>query len=255
MYTTVNARGAVTYGEGPISRAAGLVFWNNSDYEIDPEIKCCPCCALIWVHGIDNDLAEAKRGFESVEKAHQKAGGKCEVFGFAWQSGDWTNFGSAETAADYVGKGPLAKFVRDLKAKCPKTRINFGAHSLGSRVVLRALQEDNNGVSGIGMVALASAAVDNEALGDGEEFGRAKKWAESIYVAHNIQDPALKVYLARKMDKALGYSGEEDEVEGDNVTSHDYSNQWGGNHGAVYNEKLNAGFWEAVSGPMNGQCK
>ena len=207
-----------------------------------PAIGKCPRCALIWVHGFHNDLTGAASATTSVEVGYRRAGGKAEVYGFAWNSNPGKPFFYAtRRAADQVGTGAFTTFLRDFKAKCPDTTICVGAHSLGSRVALRG----TTAVGGISSVLLVAAAVDNESLEPGEEFGAAPQFTDNIYVAYNDDDDVLgSAYVISEFDSALGSAGAENpEALPRNVRQRDFEKDFGDDHSAVYDEDKNTGFW------------
>jgi hypothetical protein len=61
------------------------------------------------------------------------------------------------------------------------------------------------------LVLLAAAAVDNEVLGQGEEYGPAASTVgDTLLVAYSRNDPVLRgAYTLAKWDKALGLVGPE----------------------------------------------
>ena len=144
-----------------------------------------------------------------------KPEGCCRVYGFAWNGippGAPLQFSRAVQAATITGRGVFPKFIRDFKKTCPKTKIHLGSHSLGARVILTALSGKGNGVSGIGHVAMAVPAVDNEVFEEGEEFVDAPRWADRIHIGYNGNDRIVgrAVYSVSSLNISLGIGGVED---------------------------------------------
>ncbi|WP_354833796.1 RHS repeat-associated core domain-containing protein [Akkermansia muciniphila] len=248
LYTLINARKSTGYQRATAYRPFHAVKYSDN-YE--GEIGECPkCqCAFIWIHGYNVSLADAKKSFEAVEKSYKDAKGKCDVYGFAWNGNPGViHFQEATIAARYVGKGAFSKFIRDLRSKCPKTKIHIGTHSLGAAVALKALA-NGEGVSGIGNVVLTNPAVDNESLEYGKEFGEAPKYSESITIAISQEDDVLEfLYSASSFDTALGENGPEhaDRVP-TNVHTNDYTNDFDDDHSAVYDPEKNQKYFEDVA--------
>jgi RHS repeat-associated protein len=205
----------------------------------------CPECALIWVHGFANNQADAAQGAANIEAAYQKAGGKAKVYGFLWNSNPGAlHFGAAQQAADQVSTGAFSKFLKDFKNSCPKTKIFLGAHSLGTRVVLNALQ------SAVGIMAdsalLVAAAVSQNSLDNGQQYDKAPTHINNLYIAYNNNDNVLTgAYAAAENTPALGLRGVGNKNNlPKNATERDFNRNFQTNHSAVYEAKANAGFWK-----------
>ena len=237
LYTLINARDTTGYYEHD-----GFVFAQYYSDNYEGEIGECPdCgCVFIWIHGYNVNLSEAETSFKKVETSYRQAQGKCDVYGFAW-NGDPGElfFPEATAAARSVGRGAFSKFIRDLKKKCPKTRIHIGTHSLGARVALSALQQPNKGVSGIGHVMLTNAAVDNEVLEPGRVFAQAPQVTTSIHVMHSRYDSVLNRYFRiGSFDTELGQDGPEHPKKvPENVHIKDCTSFFGKDHSAIYEQK------------------
>lgn len=197
----------------------------------------CNCdCALIWIHGYNATLNDALLRFNAVEQQYKQAGGKCMMFGFAWNGDSGVaNFSGAREAAIYTANGSFSKFIRDIKKKYPSMRIHIGTHSLGALVALEALA-NGKGVNGIGNVVLVNPAVDNEVLETGEKYGYASSFAKLIHVAYSEEDDVLEfAYSMFSFDNALGETGIENPNNvPDNVTQKDYTKDFDDRHSAVY---------------------
>ncbi|WP_141675707.1 RHS repeat-associated core domain-containing protein [Akkermansia glycaniphila] len=260
LYTLISARQTVKLVWQWERRPGRLlpIYWYHirtvAPYKGD--IGACPdCgCVFIWIHGFNVTLKQAEDSFKAIETSYKQAKGRCEVYGFTWP-GDVPEvaFQVAIEIAHEVGKGAFSKFIRDLKKKCPKTRIHIGTHSLGARIVLNALQTPKNKVSGIGHVVLTNAAVNQNVLEPGKEFAQAAKFTESIHVVHSRKDNILdRWYRISQMYVALGEDGPEhqDQIP-PNVHVKDCTADFGTDHGAVYDFKKNKNFWEYATQYIN----
>ena len=82
----------------------------------------------------------------------------------------------------------LAAVVRTLRAR--GFRVALVGHSMGCRVALLAMR-DQDSTGGVDAMVLLGAAVPDGSLADGEEFARARIRAESIVVLHSRHDATL----------------------------------------------------------------
>ena len=101
---------------------------------------------------------------------HNNYNNNNSVVGFSWDANTVLN-PSGWIIAKSIAKdnGPkLAQFISDYKIKCQATEIRLIAHSLGSRIVLNALDDLHNNQKWntknftVASVHLMGAAVDNE---------------------------------------------------------------------------------------------
>lgn len=247
LYILINATESVKY-----IYHDGLVFPSNLSDAYEGTIGDCPkCgCVLVWIHGYNTTLAEAMTRFEVVEKAYKSSEGKCDVYGFAWNGNPGaSNFKDAVKGSRFTGSGAFSHFLRDLKVKCPNIKVHIGTHSLGAGVALEALAHGED-IGNIGNVFLANPAVDNESLEPGEEFEKAPANADSIHLAISKEDDILEfVYPLSEFNVALGENGpDHPENVPANVITHDFTNDFGDNHGAVYIPSNNSNFWNIASG-------
>jgi pimeloyl-ACP methyl ester carboxylesterase len=253
FYTMINARRSVIYKKNgwpsPIVRAKKI----SDDYEGAIGKKPACNCVLIWIHGFNVNYESSKTSFEQIENAYRATGGKCDVYGFSW-SGDSgvAAFSEAVRAATMTGLGPFSKFIREFKTKYPGVKINIGTHSLGARVALSALVT-GDGVYNIGDIVLANPAVDNESLEPGEEFHSAGKFADSINIVTSDDDDVLEfAYRADQFNAALGQNGPENYGHvSENVSTHEFTDDFGDDHSAVYDTKRNSNFWRQFTPIFN----
>ncbi len=236
------------WGLAAIAAASYYYFkWGKDSRKLNNNYKGnignCPPCALIWIHGFHNDFNEARRIFIDVERDYKRAGGQAEIYGFAWNAKPGpTFFYAGRRAADQVGKGAFAAFLNDFVKKCPDTVIHLGAHSLGNRVLLQGVNEVKRRFPSALLVA---AAVDNESLEPGQEFGAVPGLIGNVYVAFNPEDDILFLYAVSELDSALGKTGSENSnLLPRNVHQRNFIKDFGDDHGGVYDPQKNVNFWK-----------
>jgi Alpha/beta hydrolase of unknown function (DUF900) len=135
------------------------------------------------------------------------------IVGFTWDANlNENNWNLAKFIAK--DNGPkLAKFILDFKIKCPNTDVRLVAHSLGSRVVLSALdnlynnQKWNKEKFKVTSVHLMGAAVDDEEV--------------SKDLSYVIKNPAIVKNMSKWYDVFGIKSAYGKAIE--NVTSHFYN--------------------------------
>ncbi len=219
----------------------------------------CPKCALIFVHGWDTKDKDAGNwAGERITKGYKDACRRkcippCTVFNFIWDARKAGAFGSgwsdAKERANEVANTRFAAFIRDFRDKCPETRIHIMAHSLGARVVLKALQTSDNGVSGITSVILVNPAVDDDVLEEDEEFEDAPKWTEKMTVVKDEGDDTLELYQIPEGHESLGEDGPDDPDDvkhKDKVKTDDRSDDFKEDHDIIYKngKKVIRDFWD-----------
>lgn len=132
----------------------------------------CPAETAFFVHGWDNDHYKAKERLDRVKMSLENNSYYIPLVGLSWDSNrDWD-------PAKLVAKenGPkLGQFILEYKETCKHeqnkdVKVRILGHSLGSRVILSALQylhenpvwNNNTNNFKIASVHLMGAAVDNE---------------------------------------------------------------------------------------------
>ena len=135
----------------------------------------CPGELGIYVHGIWATEEDAEEQTERVFLSLLNSGYNIDLIGFSWDSDtpfslddiNASQYGwkIAKNIANENGR-LLAKFIDDFKEQCPADNLRIIAHSLGSRVILSALQSpsDNNTSTSkkITSIHLLGAAIDDE---------------------------------------------------------------------------------------------
>ena len=143
----------------------------------------CPGELAIYVHGVWATPKEAREQAQRVYLSLAHEGYHIPVIGFSWDSNtafsldniaiSQAGWATAKKIAN--GNGPLlGKFIIDFKQKCPNDKLRIIAHSLGSRVVLSAVQwlYDNDEMKNnytdtnkiISSIHLIGGAINNDQL-------------------------------------------------------------------------------------------
>jgi len=167
---------------------------------------------LILVHGYNNEQDEVNDAY-AVIKSHveQHLAGEYDiVMGYSWPGGDHRmEWWSSKRRANAVARRfrfLLEDFVQ--AGVC----VDIMSHSLGARLVLKALKQSlmNNLVRNYFCMA---AAVDNECFEKGEEFADSVKKMQRCCIFHSKKDAVLAmVYKIAAFDNALGLLGPEDKA-------------------------------------------
>lgn len=179
-----------------------------------------PCAEelVVIVHGYDNSPDTALSNFCKARASLRQNGYAGAVIGYSWDSDTRTGaFGFDDAKANAVRNGPkLARFLLDLKSRCPDTIVRIVAHSMGSRVTLEAILDlaSRQPAPGwrIDSVHLLGAAVDNEEVQTDARYGAAIEAAVgNLYNYYNREDDILSnLYMSQEADQALGENDIED---------------------------------------------
>jgi pimeloyl-ACP methyl ester carboxylesterase len=185
----------------------------------------CPGEIAIYVHGV---WASRQSAIEQVQRVDisLREGNNYDVpiVGFSWDSDTSLNPDGWEVAkviANNNGK-LLADLIVGYKGACPSDEVRLIGHSLGSRVILSALQSLHDESRGkiIRSVHLMGAAVDDEQVSTNDRLCLSNipplpcsgKAIEStvqtkLYNLHNPEDNMLDPGWVYKDDYALGLDG------------------------------------------------
>ena len=164
---------------------------------------------LLLVHGYNNEKYDVLRAYEIIEAKVQAIlpGHYDLVLGYSWLGGD--------DPLDYFAAKRRASAIAPRfgiwlpKIKQAVAKLDIMTHSMGTRVMLSALQLD--GAIKIDNAFNMAAAVDNECLELPEKYHQASKHCQKLYVFHSKYDNVLGIaYRAVEWDRALGFSGPED---------------------------------------------
>ncbi len=221
--------------------------FDSTDYYTG-SIQTCTPCSIVWVHGYGADYNAAIQCFDQISSSYLKAGGTCNIYGFAWDSESQAitpqDFKEKMKLADKIGAGSFTLFIKDLTMKCPGSKISLLAHSLGDRIIF---YPPNEGIRGISNIIAISAAIDYDVLEKSHEFEYAISNVNNTYIAYNSDDIYVLdiAYSLASSKKALGLNGmhDPDNVVG-NFKQIDFSEDWGTEHPAVYDSEVNTNFWK-----------
>lgn len=109
----------------------------------------CPGELAIYIHGVWATNEMVKEQTQRVYLSLKNEGYQIPLIGFSWDSNTTFSFDDInlsrhgwDIAKKIANKnGPLlAKFILDYKNECPNDNLRIIAHSLGSRVILSAIQ-------------------------------------------------------------------------------------------------------------------
>ena len=164
------------------------------------------------VHGYNNEQDEVHDAYTIIdEKVSEHTGNKYDlVIGYSWPGGDMgIEWYSSKQRANSVAR--RFRFLISLISKSTNS-IDLMSHSLGARVVLKALKQASNEKLIRNYFCMA-AAIDNEVFEINEEFHLSINKVEQIYIFHSRRDGVLSgVYRLAEWDNALGLYGPEDKA-------------------------------------------
>jgi pimeloyl-ACP methyl ester carboxylesterase len=203
--------------------------------DINRLIEDCPEEIAIFVHGWQNDENKAKERLDRVKMSLEFRNYSIPLIGLSWDSDkDWD---PAKSKAKEDGL-KLARFISEYKDTCMRdlnkdVAIRLLGHSLGSRVILSALQglhEDpswNNDTNNfkVASVHLMGAAVDywevsKDSMGPGNDpikFAYGNAIEAEVTRFYNLFDPKDNilefVYPSFEENRALGEKGREPGID------------------------------------------
>ncbi len=202
---------------------------------------------LIYVHGY-NERAETAQGYgrNNIAAGYRESGGTCDVGTFLWNSRFGAlQFGRSIRAADATAP-VFADAMKALRSHHPGLRIHVIAHSLGARMVMKAVQE--NGLR-LQDVALVSPAIGRRSLESDGEFGDVPSRVERILCTCNPSDRCLRWYPLWH-GRPLGRLGFRRRARlPANILIEDMERAWrphsnDGGHGAILHPQYWKVFWE-----------
>ena len=173
-------------------------------YALDKFGGKCPPEIVIYIHGFNRDRTEAGEEFDRIQKSLILNNYTTDLVGFSWNSNTGANYELAKMNA--MANGPeLAKFINELKLKCPTT-IRLISHSLGAVVVESTLINLDKMQQGLNMntsfnnskkimsVHLLGAAIDNKTVAKNTPFGNAiAHVVDKFYNLYNPEDDGLEI--------------------------------------------------------------
>jgi Alpha/beta hydrolase of unknown function (DUF900) len=234
-----------TRGHFSLVNGTLLMGHNEKDYSASNisglQSGGCPNEIAIIVHGWALNENKANERFDRANMSLQHDNYHKPSIGFSWDAN------TTWTIAKYIAKEnglKLGQFIFDFKDKCPSTTVRVIAHSLGSRVVLSALeslhgnQEWKNKNFKISSVNLMGAAVDDEEVSKNPSYidnnqtslNNMSEWYDvygiksaygkvienevsRFYNLFNPKDKALTlIYGKDEHDNALGLTGKQEGI-------------------------------------------
>ncbi len=177
---------------------------------------------LMLVHGYNNEQDEVYDAYSVIEKkvTHHLGEEFDLIIGYSWPGGDkGLEWWASKKRANAVARR-FRFLVEKISAKT--SSLDVMSHSLGARVVLKALKQSQH-ESLLRNYFCTAPAVDNEVLERGEEFHDSVSKNEGIFVFHSKRDGVLAgAYRIAEFDNALGLYGPEDKQYIQNKTKNIY---------------------------------
>ncbi len=163
----------------------GKAIIPNSTYSLvdnNGEVIGCPPEIVVYVHGVwvgDNSLEKPDEVFDRLKISLQSNRYQFPLVGYSWNSDTNVSPEGWNIAKQIAAKNGdlLAIFIKDYRQQCLQTEVRVVAHSLGSRVVLDALDYlNNNNTQNNDNIKISSshllvAAVDNEEVSSNSNEG------------------------------------------------------------------------------------
>jgi len=101
-----------------------------------------PSSVIVYIHGYNNDIETALLTSADISSWFYEP-----AICYSWPSKDKMSGYLADEATVRHDVDRCSKFLKILRARYPKTSITLIAHSLGNRLVLRALTDQNNPIA------------------------------------------------------------------------------------------------------------
>jgi len=166
---------------------------------------------LILVHGYNNNFETVSNTYNRLDQEFRRFNAYDEIIGFIWSGGD--NSGAIFNAKLKVDKNSreFNGFLKLLSQA--NSTIDIIAHSLGNKIVFKALSNKfyNNDV--IRYFFSLSAAVDKESIAQEQEFNKSTQTIKQTFVFYSKYDIVLRNFYRITdwgFDEALGHGLPED---------------------------------------------
>lgn len=177
---------------------------------------------LMLVHGYNNEQDEVYDAYSVIENnASQYLNDSYDiVIGYSWPGGDkGLDWWASKKRANAVAR----RFRFLIEAMSDRVQyLDVMSHSLGARVVLKALKQSERSLV-LRNYYCTAPAIDNEVFEKDEEFQDSLSKIEAIYVFHSKNDNVLAgAYRLAEFDNALGLYGPEDKQYVQNKTKNVY---------------------------------
>jgi esterase/lipase superfamily enzyme len=168
---------------------------------------------LLLVHGYHNKRENILSGYSMIDATMQTRGlvgsgarAYHQVIGIAWPGGfTKPSYPLAKLRANALGDSVFARLKKVVEAA---KAVDIMTHSLGARVILKALQNAAPTGTTVRNLFLTAPAVDNESIQKDEKFFISTQACRNVYVFHSKNDNVLKLaFPIMDFDKALGLNG------------------------------------------------
>lgn len=202
---------------------------------------------VIFVHGWNNNEVDAMNNFETLKESLKVNGYNYPLIGYTWDSETtspddtvFLDFDDAKIISELNGP-MLAQFIMDYKCDNPSTDVRLIGHSMGTRVILNAIDtlDKNNNCGKLASVHFIGSAVDNEEVGMADFGGAIQSQVVQLYNKYSFEDSSLSGwYYAEEGDQALGENGVECGIAlPTNYSEQDVTTQVGSNHSGYILQK------------------
>ena len=191
---------------GSVSLADGHT---ETVYDVDGDWPSAGAELTLFVHGWLNDGESGRDSAHTAEVALREADYDDPVVGYVWDADEYVWWTATEIAERNGAK--LANFTTDYLADHPDASVRYVAHSLGARVVLRALAtlHEWGRADAVESVSLLGGAADDDAVAADGEYGDDVEYAAGA--VHNYwkdDDAVLQwAYSLAEADAAVGEEG------------------------------------------------
>jgi esterase/lipase superfamily enzyme len=168
---------------------------------------------LLLIHGYHNKRENIIGGYSMIDGALRAknavgSGARAyhQVIGIAWPGGfTKISYLAAKLRANALGDSVFARLRKIVEAA---KAVDIMTHSLGARVILKALQNADPNSETVRNLFLTAPAVDDESIQQGEKFFISTQACRKVFVLHSGNDKVLKLtYPLMDFDKALGLNG------------------------------------------------
>jgi len=150
---------------------------------------------IVMIHGFKNDFDGCKGSYTTTANIIKAQVGKRNFVGFHWPSNFLIDFGAAIKNADQCHPYLIRTLNEIMRLYGTSTkRIHAMTHSLGARVLLSTLSQNEARYIRWGNCYTMAAAVHNDAFST--SFSGTNEVAQKVYVFHSERDGVLKYIYA-----------------------------------------------------------